>query len=146
MPEVEAEVEPTELASRTARLLAALVDGAIVTMAWLMGALIGYIILPDNRLASLLVRGTLIVSSLVPQWVLVVDRGQSLGKLAMGIRIVKTDGSAVGFLHGVVLRSWITGWIWTCVYGSPLVDAVSIFRRDRRCLHDLLAGTKVVRA
>jgi uncharacterized RDD family membrane protein YckC len=145
MPEVEAEVEPTELASLTARFLAALVDGAIVVVVSLVGFLLSAVALPGNRLASLLVEWTLVLSSLVPQWVLVVDRGQSLGKLVMGIRIVKLDGSAVGFLHGVVLRSWITGWIWTCVYGALLVDAACIFRSDRRCLHDLLAGTKVVR-
>ena len=26
----------------------------------------------------------------------------------------------------------------------PFVDALFIFRQDRRCLHDLLAGTRVI--
>jgi uncharacterized RDD family membrane protein YckC len=32
------------------------------------------------------------------------------------------------------------GWIFA------LVDALFIFREDRRCLHDFIAGTRVVRA
>ncbi len=140
------EARPAELASLTARFLAALVDSAIVVGVTLIGYVISEVLLPGNQLASVLVRWTLVLASLVPQWVLVVDRGQSLGKLVMGIRIVRMDGAPVGFLHGVVLRSWITGSIWTCVYGSLLVDVVRIFWPDRRCLHDLLAGTKVVNA
>ena len=40
-------------------------------------------------------------------WVLVHKQGQTIGKRALKIRIVKQDGSPCGFLHGVVLRDWV---------------------------------------
>jgi len=72
--------------------------------------------------------------------------GQTLGKKLLGIRIVRAaDGRPAGFVRALVLRSFVNNlfaWFW--IYA--LVDAVFIFRTDRRCVHDLLAGTKVVRA
>lgn len=84
------------------------------------------------------------------QWNLIATVGQSLGKQMVGIRIVKVDGSAVGFANGVVARVWALGFVAGVL--NPLIlgwvvmlaDALFIFRSDRRCLHDLLAGTKVV--
>jgi uncharacterized RDD family membrane protein YckC len=142
---VAAEVEAAELATVGARLLAKLVDLFILGTAGLTGVLVAALVLGRQPGLSLLVEWTLILASLVPQWALIVDRGQSLGKWLMRIRIVKQDGSPAGFLHGVVLRSWVTGWIWTVVCGSMLVDAACLLRDDRRALHDLLAGTKVVK-
>src|SRR5262249_44119262 len=42
------------------------------------------------------------------QWSLLTRTGQSLGKKWMKLRIVKVDGSPVGFGSAVVLREWIT--------------------------------------
>jgi uncharacterized RDD family membrane protein YckC len=77
------------------------------------------------------------------QAVLVSRRGQSIGKLAMRIRIERADGRRVGFVHGVLLRSWLMAWL----NATPLVfllDSLFIFGRERRCLHDRLADTRVV--
>ena len=62
-------------------------------------------------------------------------------------RIVRLDGRPVGFVEAVLLRSWMFGLLgWVPRAGSflGLADILFIFRRDRRCLHDLLAGTKVI--
>ena len=78
------------------------------------------------------------------QAVLVSRRGQSIGKLAMGIRIARADGRRVGFVHGVLLRSWLMAWL----NAAPLVfvlDSIFIFGSQRRCLHDRLADTRVVK-
>ena len=84
------------------------------------------------------------------QWVLISTTGQSLGKKAVGTRIVKLNGEPVDFVSGVLLRVWIlnfvTGILNQCCLGwiVTLVDCLFIFQPDRRCLHDHLAGTKVI--
>jgi uncharacterized RDD family membrane protein YckC len=83
------------------------------------------------------------------QWYLIATTGRSLGKRWLGIKIVKTDGSRVNFVSGVVLRAWVPFAIafFPCIGGLfSIVDALSVFRDDRRCLHDQFAGTKVIEA
>jgi uncharacterized RDD family membrane protein YckC len=77
-------------------------------------------------------------------------RSQSIGKLILGMRIVDVETEQpAGPLRAFVLRALIT----TVIEAIPLlgtlywvVDSLFIFREDRRCLHDLIAGTKVVKA
>ena len=66
--------------------------------------------------------------------------GATLGKLAIGARIVNVDGSAIGF--GKALLRWLAMIVsnFTLGIGYLLVA----FRTDKRALHDLLVGTKVV--
>jgi uncharacterized RDD family membrane protein YckC len=84
----------------------------------------------------------------VVQWTLLAKRGQSLGKMAMNIRIVRNDNdSNPGFLSAVVLRIWLSGILSAIPCLGQLfllIDILSIFSEERRCLHDWLAGTKVV--
>lgn len=83
------------------------------------------------------------------QWYLIATSGQSIGKKVVGLKIIKTDGSDVNFVSGVILRSWIPAVIgWVPFVGSifGLVDALFIFSSDHRTIHDLIAGTKVISA
>ena len=77
---------------------------------------------------------------------LIATSGQTIGKNWQGIQIVRMDGSAPGFLWGVVVRSWLFGVVEMIPYMGclGLVDVLFIFSEERRCLHDRLAGTKVV--
>jgi uncharacterized RDD family membrane protein YckC len=80
---------------------------------------------------------------------LIATTGQSIGKKVVKIRIVRTDGSRAGFVRAVLLRSWLFGVFSVIpIVGrvSALVDVVFIFRNDRRCLHDMVADTRVVDA
>ena len=77
-------------------------------------------------------------------------RGQTLAKRLLGIRVVRhPDGAPAGFVHGWLLRNLVPGvirclpWIGFLFF---LVDCCFIFTPERRCLHDLIAGTKVVKA
>lgn len=92
--------------------------------------------------------GSLIL--LVIQVVMLSTRGQTIGKRMLGIRVVRyPDGSPAGFLHAWLLRNFIpfliqlVPWIGFAFW---IVDACFIFTQERRCLHDLIAGTKVVKA
>lgn len=80
------------------------------------------------------------------QMALLSRTGQTLGKKAMNIRIVRSnDGGNPGFRRAVALRFLINGLIWLIpVYA--LLDSLFIFSAEKRCLHDHLAGTKVVEA
>ena len=77
-------------------------------------------------------------------------RGQTIGKRLLGIRIVRFgDGSNPGFVRAWLLRSLVVGLIGTLpMVGNVfmIVNYAFIFRADRRCLHDLIADTKVVKA
>jgi uncharacterized RDD family membrane protein YckC len=93
----------------------------------------------------------LVLAMLLPlnvyQWYLISKQGQTLGKKWLGIRIVKLDGSPVDFVSGVVMRSWLVGLMGFVPYLGGcfrLVDYLMIFTDERRCLHDQIAGTKVV--
>jgi uncharacterized RDD family membrane protein YckC len=79
----------------------------------------------------------------------VAKRGYSIGKRLLWIRIVRWDGAKIGFFRGVVLRSWLAVVLvlrpeaWLAYW---LVNvALLCFRRDHRCVHDLLLGTLVVK-
>lgn len=81
--------------------------------------------------------------------VLVYLYGQTFGKRAMGIRVVRSDGGRVAFSRFIFLR-----WLPVAVLGSipfigwivGLLDPLLIFRDSRLCLHDDIANTRVVTA
>ncbi len=77
-----------------------------------------------------------------------VTKGQTLGKRMLGIRIV--DAASNGAATAVKLLG-LRYVLVMLVMAIPIIgqllglaDALFIFRSDRRCVHDLLAGTKVV--
>jgi uncharacterized RDD family membrane protein YckC len=98
------------------------------------------------------------LSLLVVQvWMLTV-RGQTIGKRIVGIKVVKADGSAAGFVNGWLMRELLITAIGMAISMIPIigpimlrpafhiVDWCLIFRDDQRCLHDQMAGTIVVKA
>jgi uncharacterized RDD family membrane protein YckC len=77
------------------------------------------------------------------QWKMISVEGQTLGKMLLGIRIVRGDGSSPGFLQGVVLRNWLRVLL-SFVPFFAMVDLAFIFSDSRRCLHDHMSGTQVI--
>jgi uncharacterized RDD family membrane protein YckC len=68
--------------------------------------------------------------------------GQTLGKMAAGIRVVPTESASLDLGHAF-LREFM--WVLLAVpVGLGFVTA--LFSRDHRGLHDRFAGTRVVRA
>jgi uncharacterized RDD family membrane protein YckC len=70
-------------------------------------------------------------------------RGRSLGKLALGLRVVRDDGGAERFRHALVRGLFGVVEIWM-LSGVPAV-LVSLFNSRGKRLGDLAAGTVVVR-
>ncbi len=86
--------------------------------------------------------------TLVLQIYLLATRSQTLGKYIMKAQIVDFEtGQPADFVKCAVLRILVN----SIICGIPcagtiysLVDIFFIFRDDRRCIHDLLAGTTVI--
>lgn len=140
------------LADRGSRLGAVVLDGLAMIASAIPG--IGLMICGGSSEATI-VGGSLflllgVVGFAIFQMVLIANDGQTVGKKALGIKIVLLDGSPCGFLHGVVLRNWVIGFISSLagiVYMSwlvVLIDALMIFGEERRCGHDHIASTRVI--
>ncbi|MSU24586.1 MAG: RDD family protein [Opitutus sp.] len=166
-PPVMAAVAPVTdetLGHRGLRLLAALLDGFLESLCWLptsqavvraLGAALSSGRLTPQELVEAFTGAIgksipYLLGLMVLQAALLTFRGQTVGKIATGLRVVRVaDGSPAGFLHGFLLR----GFLPRCLRHLPLigvlfwfVDNCFIFRDDKRCLHDLIGGTKVVKA
>ena len=77
---------------------------------------------------------------------LLVDRGQTLGKMATRTRIVRTDGNRAGFFSIVWRRGVINSLLGVGMPIYLILDFLLIFRANQRCIHDYIAGTIVVQA
>ncbi|MGK0220497.1 MAG: putative RDD family membrane protein YckC [Planctomycetota bacterium] len=88
----------------------------------------------------------LLMALLMVNFILLMRNGQTLGKLILRTRIVTKNGGRAGFGALIVRRSMLNGFLVAYVPVYFFLDALLIFRRDRRCLHDHLAGTVVIKA
>ncbi len=124
------------LASRSSRLLAAIVDFAIFLAVWLVAFF--------TNEPILYIIGVMALAAY--QIYLLTVKGQTIGKNLMNIQIVKSENNENGgFVTNVLLRGILNGILYFTLLYIP-VDIFFIFREDQRCLHDMIAGTKVVDA
>lgn len=95
----------------------------------------------------LMIIGLLFLSVLLTNLFLMGMFGQTIGKKMLGIRIVSVEtGSKAGFFQIVLLRNFVAQGLLYIVPFFGLVDICYIFSEDHRCLHDKIAGTKVLLA
>nr|WP_244231798.1 RDD family protein [Rathayibacter sp. VKM Ac-2804] len=76
---------------------------------------------------------------LVPVAVETATRGRSLGKLAVGARVVRDDGGSIGFRHALVRG--LTGVLEIVMTAGGLAAVVGLLSSRSRRLGDVLAGT-----
>jgi uncharacterized RDD family membrane protein YckC len=139
---VDPQTAEAPLASRGARFGANLID---TFMAYAPFFIAGIVSGHDNSGGIGLTIGALLTLGLVIyQSILVSTTGQTLAKRWLGIRIVKMDGSPVNFVSGVLLRFLVGRVLLFIVPLYSLIDAIWIFKDESRCLHDMIASTKVV--
>lgn len=150
--------EPGELASRWVRLGAAILDGLLMLavmlpIQWFSGFLPALI--NASRSGYSLPMTTMLLWSVIGFVLFIVVQGwplhhggQTWGKKALSIRIIDLAGNKPPLLRLIALRYLpmqliaLIPAVGTLVTG--LVNPLFIFRQDRRCLHDLIAGTRVV--
>jgi len=76
---------------------------------------------------------------LVPATVETTTRGKSLGRLALGLRIVRDDGGAIGFRHAFIRA--LTGLLEFYLTLGGTAALVGLLSPRSKRLGDLLAGT-----
>ena len=149
-----AEISGSELASRWSRLAAALIDGLTVMTVTvpLMYFTGGFSGLAEGGQPSysylFLVTIVGIVAFLLIHGRSLARDGQTWGKRWLGIRIVTVDEAHAD----IKTLSMRYGFFWL-VPQIPIIGALInlvnmgfIFTPSKRCLHDHVAGTKVIRA
>ncbi|HWS59137.1 MAG TPA: RDD family protein [Actinotalea sp.] len=140
---VALDARPASFASRT---LGALVDvGALVTLGWLIAilALTAGQNLDEAAGSALLVVLLVTITVVIPTAEETLTRGRSLGKAALGLRVVRDDGGPVRFRHAVVRALVGVFEIWL-TFGSVALITSLLHPRGKR-LGDILAGTYAVR-
>ena len=140
------------------RLIASFVDSALSFISCLVGIMLivwlaksGMMENPLDAIrlhrplnpAILVILGWTPALLVVGQWYLLATSGQTIGKKLLMIRIVSESGSLPGFLRAVVLRNWVRALL-SLIPFFGLIDVLFIFSDSRKCLHDYIAGTKVV--
>ena len=66
--------------------------------------------------------------------------GATLGKMVIGARIVRADGSKIGF--GIAFLRMLATIVSSLTLGIGYLMVA--FREDKRALHDLIVGTRVI--
>lgn len=164
---VSAAVPAQELAGIGARIGAACINAFLYLLAAMPGSILmslqlmrdnpdlasGGITSPEDLDLTAIYDGQIwvnlgVFAVMIVQGILLGPRGQNIGKMILGLRVVRVDGTPAGFLRAAVLRFFVPVVLMRIpILGLVffIVDFCFIFRADRRCLHDLMAGTQVLK-
>ncbi len=133
-------------ASFATRMVGAVIDiTALVLVGWLLSVLIVVIGIRLDPAAGQALLLLSVVSLLVgvPATVETLTRGRSLGKLAMGIRIVRDDGGPIRVRHALIRA--LTGVLEIYLTTGAVALIASLVHPQSKRLGDMLAGTYAVR-
>lgn len=141
-------------ATRTRRIFAALADGMVVLAFLLPGIFhLGWedFLDPHHHLGwtDTLLLWAWDLPPFAIRGVMIHYRGQTPGKWLAGIKIVRRDGSALTWQRWLTHRTlpFELGSMLPVVGGFvALVDFLWLFGKEKRCLHDIVADTMVVKA
>jgi uncharacterized RDD family membrane protein YckC len=148
LPERQVESAPVEeTAGVIARICAVVIDLAVLAA---IDAAVVYFTMKISGVtvadAAILPKGPLIAFLIlqnISYFVAFTAGGQTLGQMALGIKVVSDEAGSSPDLSHAILRTLIWA-ILVMPAGLGLVTA--LFSSDRRGLHDRCAGTRVVRA
>lgn len=155
---VEDVVDPAagiQLAERSTRLGAALLDGLIfgfmVYLPFMLAFTLGLSAASPGGAASagtwigLVLGGIGFIVWMFFTVKFLGENGQSIGKKACKIKMLRTDGSEVSISRVIIGRNIINTILGIIpLYG--LIDVLFIFGNARRCVHDYIADTIVIKA
>ena len=126
------------------RGLALLLDLVLLTVVVLLGVwMMSGVSLPTGYEGPIIIALLVTVTVVIPTTIETLTRGLSLGKLALGIRVVRMDGGPITVRHAFIRALVAVGE--TYLTSGALALTVSLLNEKGRRLGDLLAGTYVVR-
>jgi uncharacterized RDD family membrane protein YckC len=142
----EAVVLELRLAKLASRMLSLIIDMAVQVILLIIGLLViaGFAGSVDDAAAGAIF-AVFIASVIVgyPVTFETLTRGRTLGKMALGLRVVREDGGPIRFRHAFVRGLTAVIEIWLTSGAIALV--VSLASSKGKRLGDFLAGTVVVR-
>jgi Mce-associated membrane protein len=111
---------------------------------WLLVAVLAFRSKPldllDGLILALAILALGVVLHVTYHTVLVGGCGQTLGKMLMGVAVVRRDGAPAGY--GRALLRCVGGGL--CLLTLGLGRLSMLFTRERRALSDFLAGTRPI--
>ncbi|MCC9205389.1 RDD family protein [Arthrobacter sp. zg-Y769] len=142
----EAVVLELRPAGFAARMVSALIDVTVQVLVFfvLMLLVLSAVTASDPALAQALSLSLVVLLFVVvPAAVETLTRGKSLGRLVMGLRIVRDDGGSVRFRHAFIRA--FTAVLEIYMLAGSLAFMVALFNDKSKRLGDLMAGTYALR-
>jgi uncharacterized RDD family membrane protein YckC len=133
-------------ASFATRMVGAVIDITVLAfVTWLLSVVVMMIGIQTDFAAfqALLLVFVITMLVIVPATVETLTRGRSLGKLAMGIRIVRDDGGPIRVRHAIIRALMGMLEIWMTSGAVALITSL-VHPKGKR-LGDILAGTYAIR-
>jgi uncharacterized RDD family membrane protein YckC len=145
----DAVVLELRLAKLPSRALAFAIDLMVMGLTYLL-VLIGVLAgLPIDEMLKVAVLLTLFVAVFVgyPVTMETLTRGRTLGKIALGLRVVRTDGGPIRFRQALArgLAGLVVDFYGVSGFTGVIAVLTSLFSPSGRRVGDMLAGTIVVR-
>jgi uncharacterized RDD family membrane protein YckC len=142
----EAVVLDVPCAQFPSRLAALLID-MVIQITLLAVVVIAIVVasghLDEAEVAAILVAAYVVIVVGYPTVFETLTRGKTLGKMAIGLRVVSDDGGAVRFRQALVRALTGAIEIWTIV-GAPIGLVLSMVSARGKRLGDMFAGTYVI--
>ena len=141
-----------QYASRWLRLAAAILDCLVVApLSISIAYYLGFHVVPQCREWTFSEQICLVLIGAVVFGVLnlrlIYTRGQTIGKMICGTVVVTKDFRRVSGNRYVFLRIlpvWIIGEVPFVGVLFSILDLLAIFRPEKNCIHDDIAGTRVI--
>ena len=163
-PPIAAPTGRYALASWWSRVGAALIDGVIIGVGALLIMLlfgsvfsIGFFASDEAGIVALIVGLMLsfgaiaIVALLYAPLMMARTDGRTLGRMALGIRVIRAGGQPMTFgfamLREVAVKALLFGFVSSLTFGlASLADVLwPLWDEENRALHDFIVNTRVVR-
>jgi uncharacterized RDD family membrane protein YckC len=141
----DAVVVEVQIAQLPVRAVGAMIDITVIFVCYILGLILALATLPeydDALVTAFVIIFTVLALLGYPVIFETATRGRSLGKMAMGLRVVSDDGGPERFRQALFRALAAVVEIWT-FFGGPAVICSLLSSKGKR-IGDVFAGTVVI--